>query len=474
MYLFSKNAANDMALQRKRLRLQVHRRYYKAKALYNRADAGRTSKMNSKNVIELNGKHYDVITGNVLDLTKLSPKKPVVPIQTNGKKTVDGVFHAQRSTPASQLHHKVTPPAQPRTASAVAKPTITIVKTPVTSTAKPAATIRTANHAVHHQLQAATTLPRTSIAKPAKQPGLIASTAKMSTIKHAVNPAANRKTQTATTLMRTAVTKPGAGFKKSINVQTALQGTQPNNIIVKKTSVNSVTPERVERAQAVNRSQHITHYGGEIKSAVAISVAPLAVQAPPAAAPAPAPRQDNKPVDIFEQAIANASNFVDSKANTTHYRKKVRFHAASMVAGLFAIILLASFVTYQNSPSLQVKAAGFHAGVAAAMPNLQRTGFHWAGVTSQFGKVTVGLSIGNSKYMLTQQATNWSSNDMINNVASVDASGAPNYQLITAGNTAVYRFSNSGATWVKNGTWYQVSGQQPLSDTQIKALAQNS
>jgi hypothetical protein len=276
--------------------------------------------------------------------------------------------------------------------------------------------------------------------------------------------------------MRTAVKKPAPGLKKQIRVQTGLQRAVPA-VITTKTSTYGIEPQRLARAHNVPRSQQISRFGAPVPK-LAITVSHVPVQPPPKVTNeppvTPAPQPANQPLDMFEQALLGATHFVDLAAHKAHFRKKTRQHVASMTAGAAALLIIAGFAAYQNMPGLQLKVAGFKAGVATAhTPDFKAAGFAFNGVDSNFGRLTIGLKQAGNNYELVQQNTNWSSSDMIQNISSIDASGAPDYETLQVGNTPVYRFSNTSATWIKDGNWYQLSGG-PLTSTQVQALVKNS
>jgi hypothetical protein len=392
--------------------------------------------MTNKKTIELNGNHYDAVTGHVVSVKRTTVAAAVKPASAktthiapkNSPQVVDGIFRAS--------HHATVRPAV--TGNRPAKPTrIAINGSVKVVKAKTLSTVHSANHVLAHQ------------------------------------------PQTAITLMRAAVKKPGPGFKKSINVQSALSA-KSTNLIVKKTSVNQITPQRLLHAKSVHQSLHISRFEhGSQLSNITLHVAHLPVQAAPtvaapAAPAAPHRKPYNKP-DMFEQAIANASHFVDVKAHSKHLRKKAKRHVISMAAGTLALLVIATFAVFQNTPGLQIGYAGMKAGFASTTPNFKAAGFAYTGVNGQSGKLTIGFAGSDgAKYNLVQTPTSWSAADMIQNVSSTDQTGQPNYQTLQAGNTEVYRFDNNSATWVKNGKWYQVNGQSGLSDQQVQALAQNS
>ncbi|MEO6760884.1 MAG: hypothetical protein ABI220_00710, partial [Candidatus Saccharimonadales bacterium] len=123
------------------------------------------------------------------------------------------------------------------------------------------------------------------------------------------------------------------------------------------------------------------------------------------------------------------------------------------------------------------KIASFRAGVEATMPDFSAAGFAFDHVIKeQPGKVVIGFtaSDNSNSYQLTQQTTNWDNQTMINSIASTYSSGQPNYTTIKAGPNTVYRFDNNDITWISDGTWYQISGTGPLSDSQVKSLVISS
>jgi hypothetical protein len=369
--------------------------------------------MESKNVIELNGKRYDAVTGTFLGTSTVSqpPNKT-----RHSQKNVDGVLRAVPK-PKPQV-----PTPEPVAAKPVKPKTTHIAVRAIHSTS---------NHTVRH------------------------------------------KPQPAHTLMRRAVKKPAPGLKKQIHVQAALQHKTPS-IISKKTAAQAVEPARLERAQQVPRSTKVMRFHPNAVQAVPVAVVAIPVQEAPQPAPvaAPAPKPSNKPVDMFEQAIANANNFVDTQANKAHFHRKARKHVASMAAGSLALLLLVGFAFYQSSPGLQIKVAGMQAGVTSAgVPNLQAVGYAYNGVKATNGKLVLGFENASGQYNLVQQKTNWSSENMISEVSAIDASGTPNYTTVQAGDNTIYRFDNTSATWVENGTWYQLSGTTTLTDDQVKTFA---
>lgn len=280
------------------------------------------------------------------------------------------------------------------------------------------------------------------------------------------------------TLMRSAVKKPSA---PSIRVQAVVVEETPvsGHVLTPKLSVSAVDPSRSERAEHAHRSEKVSKFGESIAATtpkkhvehVPVQVAP---EAPENSEPSvPEPKRTNTP-DMFVRAIASATHFVDLQEQKARQHKAARRHAASMATGFAALLLIAGFGFYINTPGLQIRLAGIQAGVSAMQPNFEKAGFAYDGVSASDGRRVIGLKANGNSYKLLERQTNWDGQTMIKTVSSVSANGTPNYHEVKIGTNVVYKFSDNQATWVKDGTWYHVSGDAAMSDSQLAALVQNS
>jgi len=419
--------------------------------------------MTSKTTIEVNGKRYDAITGEVIG-------EATAPQAKSGR-SVDGFFRSRKSaataaSTAPKKESKATPSAIAVQQSEAAKP------------ARASGT-RNVNHARAHtpQLGVHVRGERVVVRKP--EP------AHHTTV--AANHTKHHVAQHSKTLVRTGLQRPTPSFHKQAGTQGALQHVTPELIVIKP-SIASIDEQRLARAQHIERSPQIAHHSTglhqvrPIIAQVAVQPVPTPQTTPPVKPggeepTAPAPQPNNKPAnktDIFEHALASATNFVDTHAHVRHFKRQTKRHLASMAAGTLALVVIAGFAAYQNTPGLQFKVASVRAGVSTTMPNLQSAGFAYENTSAHSGKLTVSFSDNHGHYSMTQQATNLSSNQMIKNVGGTTASGHPNYVTVDADGTTIYRFDNTSATWVADGTWYSVSGNASLSDDQIKSLVQNA
>lgn len=252
--------------------------------------------------------------------------------------------------------------------------------------------------------------------------------------------------------------------------------------VTQKASVTSISHARLQRAQATTRSEHVSRFNEQATaSSMTVKHAHIPVRSAPdkaeestLPAAAPQPKPSNSPEDMFTRAILNASHHADIKAHTKAYKQKVRRHFASMAIGASALLVIVGFATYLNTPSLQIQLAGMRAGVSTANPNFAEAGFSYTGVHANQSKLVIGLTTSEAQYNLVQQPTNWNGEQMIDEVSSVGASGTPNFKTLHFGNQTVYRLNNGNATWVKDGTWYQLNGDRAVGDNQLRALVQNS
>jgi hypothetical protein len=429
-----------------------------------------TGNLINKTTIELNGKRYDAKTGAMLGGTATGTAP--------SGKNIDGFFRSRTTVPQTARPVTTQHPVDvvPRPAHHAA--TVKKVTASTSKSAKPAAA-RSVNHARSHAPEAAKT---TAVRATAHAAVATHKPAAHSSSKQA-NHTKARNTQSSQTLMRASVRRPDPSLRKQLATKGSLQHSVPS-LIVPKLSAVQVDSDRLARAQVTPRSPQIARHARAVHAPLIATIqpqlTPLAVQPVPVKpegeepSSPPSPQPTNKPIDIFEHALMNASHYVDVQAHHARFRLQTRRHLASMAAGTLALLVIAGFAAYQNTPGLQFKVASMHAGVATHMPNFKAAGFAFNGVKASGAKLTVGFSGVTGDYQLTQSPTNLSSSDMINTVGATDASGMPDYQTVQTGDTTVYRLSNTNATWVENGTWYTVSGSSYLTDNQLQSLVRNS
>lgn len=290
-----------------------------------------------------------------------------------------------------------------------------------------------------------------------------------------------RQPKPSQTLMRSAVKKPTA-TSKPIRVQHAVSTEPITAPITPKPSVTTVSHARLERAKSTIRSEHVSRFNhNQSAPQLIVHVTHVPVRAAPdkpaaidVVSDAPQPKPTNAPEDMFTRAIAAANHHADIKAHTRNYQKTVRRHFASLAIGASALLVITGFATYLNTPSLQIRIAGVQAGINTTNPDFKAAGFAFTGVSASQAKRIIALKTDEARYQLIQQPTNWVDGQMIDHISSVSASGKPNYRSLKFGTQTVYRLNNGNATWVKNGTWYQLNGERAVSDSVLSELVKHS
>ncbi len=279
--------------------------------------------------------------------------------------------------------------------------------------------------------------------------------------------------QSSQTLMRRAVKRPGPSVTRHpLHVPVTHEAATPVHV---KHGVHAVNQHRLERAQSVQQSAYVQKYNPIHHIPVTLSSVPVQPEPKQEEQEAPvAPPPIQHGMEMFERAIENASHYVDIAAQKKHFTKHRRKHAISMASGFTALMLVAGFMVYQNSPGLQVSTAGVRVGLSTAAPNFQEIGLTYNGVATEEDKRIIGLKDGQYAYQLTQEKTNWSGESMIHSVSSTDASGKPNYTVVEVNGQKVYRLTNGSDMWVKDGVWYSLSGNRGVNPEKLEAIVQNS
>jgi hypothetical protein len=199
------------------------------------------------------------------------------------------------------------------------------------------------------------------------------------------------------------------------------------------------------------------------------SVSPASI-APHHAQPSRSPSED----DIFERAIAHATSHEQPAPKESHQQKAKRAgrkhkRSLSILASVLLVVVLGSFIFWQNRADVELQLAAARSGVAASMPAYRPSGFAVKGLTYSPGTVTIGFrSPSNQNYSVVQKTSNWDSQTLLENY--VATSGQP-YNAYQAAGRTVYVYGNGDATWVNGGIWYQVNDSGTLNKNQLIDLA---
>jgi hypothetical protein len=381
----------------------------------------------SKNIIELNGKRYDALTGALLgdaesNVVKVAAHRAA---KAHQGRAIDGIVAPAKSpalTPKTPHVHAATP--QPK----------------------------------HHQAHAAKKARHKAHTVTAHQP------------------------EKPKTLMRHVVKKPQIAMKPAIRTQAPAEiAAKPVGTLVPKLSVAQVSPARLARAKRTPQSSYVKRF--DISSAPVVARRPAmqpqlqqrrsspqpvapAVAAPPIATPAPAPRPHQPSQDIFEAALANATSH---QQPATHHKLKRRSHRLlNTSAGIAAFLIIVGFIAYLNMPNIEMRVASVHAGFNAQLPGYKPTGYAMKGPIKNDGaRVQVSFHSGDQSYTVSQQASDWDSQTLLDN--SVAFGSGPRQTIQSKGRT-IYLF-NGRASWVSAGVRYDITGNAQLNPSDIASIA---
>jgi len=388
----------------------------------------------SKNIIELNGKQYDAITGALLGDTQSNAGEVAAErakAVRHGGRAIDGIV---RPTHAG-LGSDIIAPHTPKPAHHHA--------------AKPA----------HHNNHAAHTK------KPAAHRQA-----------HQLSP---HQPERPKTLMRTAVHKPSIVRKPALKPQAPAElAAAPIATLAPKLSASQVSPQRLSRAQRTPQSQYIKRFDiaparrtmpaavaapahASISAATAMPVADALAM--PAAAPTPATPPASQ--DIFEAAIAHATSHEQTAPKRAHRR---HHRLANIGAGAAAVLLIAGFVTYLNMANIEVRVASIRAGFSAQLPGYAPTGYALSGpIKSKGGHVQFSFRSGASSYTISQQASDWDSQTLLDNTVAL----AGSHQTVQSRGRTIYIYDNNRASWVNGGVRYDITGNATLNPDDIASIA---
>ncbi len=334
----------------------------------------------AKNIIELNGKRYDAVSGAIVGkAAQPSTKRP---------RQVDSFVRHQPGSPTAS-HAK----SQPAT-----------VADPVTVKLAPHRTSPPAQHISAHQPQHPQTLMRRAVQKPT-----VAAPTKLKVV--------------APTASASELVKPSASFHK--------------------VSVSNVSQLRLERSQQVSQTQAIKRFSNTpaIHTPVATVVQPSPAAQAPISSGSSAGSQRSKA--LFEQAMANATSHQQTYQPKPGRHGLSRGHVA-ILASAFAVIFLAGFLMYHSIPSMDLNVASAKAGFRASMPGYQPAGFSLGHLTYGPGSVTINYHSNSDdrKFSVVEKTSSWDSSILLANFVKTNSQPYQSYQV--GGRTVYLYGDNNG------------------------------
>ncbi len=184
-----------------------------------------------------------------------------------------------------------------------------------------------------------------------------------------------------------------------------------------------------------------------------------------AAAAQPEPTSKHIKEQLIKERLAEVG---DKPKRQNFWARQPR--VATILASTLSLLILGGYLTYINLPNISMKVAATRAGVSAVFPNYRPDGYSLNGpITYSPGQVTISYksNTNDSDYKLTQKASNWDSQAVLDNYVSKQTG---NYLTFQDHGLTIYTFNNKAA-WANGGMLYTIEGTASLSSDQILRLA---
>lgn len=251
-------------------------------------------------------------------------------------------------------------------------------------------------------------------------------------------------------------------------------------------------PQTTHSAQGMNA--HHTVHGSQrsplISRHAPIAVAPLTAQ-PQESKPSPnttplhpsvlammqqkgAQQAADKPLSskelkekLIKEGLAKVSSSEPARKAGLFARKP---RLASILASSLVLLILGGYFTYINLTNISMRVAASSAGINASFPGYKPDGYSLNGpITYAPGEVAISYksNTNDSNFTLTQKASNWDSQAVLDNYVRKQTS---TYLTFQQRGVTVYTFSNKAA-WTNGGLLYTIEGDASLSSEQILRLA---
>jgi len=170
--------------------------------------------------------------------------------------------------------------------------------------------------------------------------------------------------------------------------------------------------------------------------------------------------------EAIEEALDKAPRHNTIKPKRASFRPRM----LSFASMALSMLLLAGYLTYINLPNLSVRVAANQAGISAGYPGYRPDGYRLAGVNYDRGSVSLkfAANAGPQKFTLTQQQTSWDSTAVKENYVKTNWGD----DVVPYSERGLTIYAHEGnAAWVNGGILYTITGDAPLSASQVRSIA---
>lgn len=384
--------------------------------------------MRGTNIIAINGRPYDAITG----MPVVSKNLQRIPAIAPGSLPAQHIPHSHGAAMSDIGSHKAKPQAaqQRKPLGASHASALAPLLTPAHS--------GTAAHQMHQRAQRSQTLHRAALKRPAGQ-----------------------------------------------HEAASLNGIMRRSAMINKFAAGKPAPGMATSAPAQGlhhaHAMSTVHPGKQMHTAASAPINHrVTTQYTNSTATPPKKIEALKGNELKEHLIKESMDRVDSsqadsaaKTRAPKHSANRRPRTATILTSLAALVLLGGYLTYLNLPSLSIRVAATRAGVDASYPTYQPAGYSFAGpVAFSPGEVRVNFlsNTNDYNYTLVQRSSSWDSQAVLDNYVLQESE---QYATLQERGLTIYLMNNKAA-WVNGGVLYVIDGDAPLSSEQIQKIASST
>ena len=172
--------------------------------------------------------------------------------------------------------------------------------------------------------------------------------------------------------------------------------------------------------------------------------------------------------EAINEALSKAPDHHKTAKPMKRARRAPRMLSFASVA--LSLLLLAGYLTYINLPNLSVRVAANQAGIDAGYPGYRPDGYRLAGVNYDKGSVSLkfAANAGPQNFTITQQQTSWDSTAVKENYVKTNWGD----DVVPYSERGLTIYAHEGnAAWVNGGILYTITGDAPLSASQVRSIA---
>lgn len=147
-----------------------------------------------------------------------------------------------------------------------------------------------------------------------------------------------------------------------------------------------------------------------------------------------------------------------------------RSSLTSAIAAVAVVVVMGGYIWLQNVPKLAVHTASAKAGFDASLPSYVPSSYTMQhDVSAGPGHITLAFSSpSGNNLIINQQKTSWDSQSLLDNYVSKQSSG---YLTVNNQGLTIYLYNGDAASWVNQGVWYSIQGNNQLNREQLLKIA---